>query len=172
MGVFWPCPDESHLGTPQMFTERFHHPDGKAKLFGITPKMPAEPIDSEYPYILTTGRLAFHYLSGVQTRRTSELMKKSSVPVAEIHPSLARRIGLTLHDQIRITSRRGSLVYSVKITEGIQRRTVFVPFHWGEQLSINQITNDALDPTSRMPEFKICAVKIERVERLERTEHG
>ncbi|OPH48637.1 nitrite reductase [Paenibacillus ferrarius] len=162
-GIFWPCPALDHPGTPQLFESRFHHPDGKAKLFGIQPKMPAEPIDAEYPYVLTTGRLANHYLSGVQKRRTEALNKKAPVPVAEIHPWLAKRIGLGTEGKIRITSRRGSLCVEVKITEGIQPRTVFVPFHWGDELSINVLTNDALDPTSRMPEFKICAVNIEAI---------
>jgi assimilatory nitrate reductase catalytic subunit len=160
-GVFWPCPSSEHPGTPLLFTKQFYHADGRARLFGITPKMPAEPIDSEYPYILTTGRLANHYLSGAQTRRTEALNKKAPVPVAEIHPWLASRVGLGPGGRIRVTSRRGSLEFLVKVTESIQPRTIFVPFHWGEQLSINRLTNDALDPTSRMPEFKICAVKIE-----------
>lgn len=163
-GIFWPCPSKDHPGTPHLFQDSFAHPDGKAKLFGITPKMPAEPIDREYPYILTTGRLSNHYLSGVQTRRTPGLHKKAPVPVAEIHPWLAQKIGLTFGNKIRITSRRGSLVFPFKITEGIQPKTVFVPFHWGGNLSVNRLTNDALDPVSRMPEFKLCAVKIERVE--------
>jgi assimilatory nitrate reductase catalytic subunit len=163
-GIFWPCPTADHPGTPLLFKEKFHHPDGRARLNGITPKMPAEPIDSDYPYILTTGRLANHYLSGAQTRRTEPLNKKAPIPVAEIHPWLAARAGLGACNRIRITSRRGSLEFQVKVTESIQPRTVFVPFHWGEQLSINRITNDALDPTSRMPEFKICAVRIERAD--------
>ncbi|MFC0212679.1 molybdopterin oxidoreductase family protein [Paenibacillus chartarius] len=163
-GVFWPCPSPDHPGQPRMFEERFAYPDGKAKLFGITPKLPAEPIDADYPYILTTGRLSNHYLSGAQTRRTPGLMKKAPEPVAEIHPWLAGRIGLVVGGKVRITSRRGSLVFQVKVTEGIQPRTVFVPFHWGEELSVNKLTNDALDPTSRMPEFKLCAVRVERAE--------
>jgi assimilatory nitrate reductase catalytic subunit len=163
-GVFWPCPSSDHPGTPVLFQHRFHHPDGKARLFGIQPKMPAEPADQEYPYILTTGRLSNHYLSGAQTRRTEGLNKKAPVPVAEIHPWLAERIGLTASRRIRITSRRGSLEFQAKITEGIQPRTIFVPFHWGKELSVNRLTNDALDPTSRMPEFKLCAVKVESVE--------
>ncbi|MDB5053548.1 MAG: nitrite reductase [Bacilli bacterium] len=163
-GVFWPCPSSDHPGTPHMFKDSFDHPDGKAKLFGIIPKMPAEPVDQQYPYVLTTGRIANHYLSGAQTRRTEALHKKASVPVAEIHPWLAEKIGLGLHNRIRLTSRRDSLVFDVKITEGIHPRTIFVPFHWGGELSINRLTNDKLDPVSRMPEFKICAVKAERVD--------
>lgn len=163
-GLFWPCPSEDHAGTPLLFQERFYHPDGKARLFGITPKMPAEPIDTEYPYVLTTGRLSNHYLSGAQTRRTERLNRKAPEPVAEIHPWLARKIGLGIGDKIRLTSRRDSLVFQVKVTEGIQPRTVFVPFHWGGKLSVNRLTVDALDPTSRMPEFKICAVQVERAD--------
>lgn len=162
-GLFWPCPSPEHAGTPLLFEERFHHPNGKARLFGITPKMPAEPIDTDYPYVLTTGRIPNHYLSGAQTRRTEGLNRKSPEPVAEIHPWLAGKIGLGVGDKIRLTSRRDSLVFQVKVTEGIQPRTVFVPFHWGGEMSVNRLTVDALDPTSRMPEFKICAVQVERV---------
>ncbi|SDD23830.1 assimilatory nitrate reductase catalytic subunit [Paenibacillus sp. UNCCL117] len=159
-GLFWPCPSPEHSGTPLLFTERFHHPDGRARLFGITPKMPAEPVDQDYPYVLTTGRVGSHYLSGAQTRRTAALHKKTPVPVAEIHPWLARRIGLKVGDQLRLTSRRDSVVFAVKVTEGIHPLTVFVPFHWGGELSVNRLTIQALDPTSRMPEFKICAVQV------------
>ena len=163
-GLFWPCPTADHPGTPQLFKERYNHLDGKAKLFGIVPKMPAEPVDREFPYVLSTGRVGSHYLSGEQTRRTDALMKKAPVPVAELHPWLANQIGLGVHSRIRLTSRRGSLVLDVKITEGIHPRTIFVPFHWAGEMSINRLTNDKLEPTSRMPEFKICAVKAERVD--------
>jgi assimilatory nitrate reductase catalytic subunit len=163
-GVFWPCPSPEHPGTPVPFAERFAHADGKARMFGITPKMPAEPVDEEYPYVLTTGRLGNHYLSGAQTRRSEGLNRKAPVPVAEIHPRLAERIGLTLGSKLRLTSRRGTAVFDVKVTEGIHPRTIFVPFHWGGEQSINRLTLDRLDPVSRMPEFKLCAVKAERVE--------
>jgi assimilatory nitrate reductase catalytic subunit len=163
-GIFWPCPSNEHTGTPTMFVNGFHHSDGKARIHGIIPKMPAEPIDREYPYILTTGRLANHYLSGVQTRRTEGLNRKSPHPVVELHPTVAQKIGLKLGDHIRLTSRRGSLSFPFKISEGIHPTTIFVPFHWGGDMSINQLTIGALDPTSRMPEFKLCAVKAERVD--------
>jgi assimilatory nitrate reductase catalytic subunit len=165
-GLFWPCPAEDHPGTPRMFENGvFYHPDGRAKLHGITPKKPAETTDRDYPYILTTGRLGNHYLSGAQTRRTEALMKKAPVPVAEIHPSVAEKIRLRFGDKIRLTTRRGSLVFDVKISQEIHPTTVFVPFHWGGEHSINVLTNDALHPISRMPEFKVCATRIERVDR-------
>jgi assimilatory nitrate reductase catalytic subunit len=163
-GLFWPCPSEDHPGTPRMFESGvFYHPDGRAKLHGITPKKPAETTDRDFPYILTTGRVGSHYLSGTQTRRTEALLKKAPVPVAEIHPSVAEKIRLRFDDRIRLTTRRGSLVFDVKISKEIHPTTVFVPFHWGGEQSINLLTNDALHPISRMPEFKVCATRIERV---------
>jgi assimilatory nitrate reductase catalytic subunit len=166
-GVFWPCPTEQHPGTPLLFEKQFSHPDGKARLSAIKPERPAETTDREYPLILTTGRLANHYLSGAQTRRTEQLDRKAPVPVAEIHSKAAERIGLRHGDQLRLTTRRGSMVVSVTVSDGIHPTTVFLPFHWGDELSVNQLTHDALHPMSRMPEFKICAVRIERVPKAE-----
>ncbi len=163
-GVFWPCPAADHPGTPLMFAEAFHRPGGRARMFGIAPKWPAEPPDADFPYILTTGRLASHYLSGAQTRRSGELNRKAPVPIAEIHPWLAEKISLKVNSRIRITSRRGSLVVGVKVTEGIHPATLFVPFHWGKDLSVNRLTIDAVEPDAHMPEFKICAVRVERVD--------
>ncbi|WP_255570523.1 molybdopterin oxidoreductase family protein [Cohnella sp. CFH 77786] len=161
-GLFWPCPSPEHEGTPRMFGQSFHHPDGRAKLHGIRPGKPAETTDSSYPYLLTTGRVGSHYLSGTQTRRTEGLMKKSPVPVAEIHPSLAEKIKLRPDDRIRVVSRRGNAVFACKITSEIHPTTIFVPFHWGGEQSVNLLTSDALHPISRMPEFKIAAVRVER----------
>jgi len=163
-GMFWPCPDPDHPGTPILFTDSFSHPDGRARLIGIRPLLPAETPDAEYPLILTTGRLGNHYLSGAQTRRSEALNRRAPLPVAEIHSSLAKKLGLTLHHRIRITSRRGSMECGFKVTDGIQPGTVFVPFHWGKEWSVNRLTSDALHPVSRMPEFKICAVRVERLD--------
>ncbi|WP_274654435.1 molybdopterin oxidoreductase family protein [Paenibacillus humicola] len=165
-GLFWPCPSEDHPGTPRMFeNSQFYLPGGRAKLHGIVPGKPAETTDREYPYILTTGRLGSHYLSGAQTRRTAALNKKAPLPIAEIHPSAAEKIRLRFGDRLRLTTRRGSLVFDVKISSDIHPTTVFVPFHFGGDHAVNALTNDALHPISRMPEFKVCAVRLERVER-------
>ncbi|HZG58770.1 molybdopterin oxidoreductase family protein [Paenibacillus sp.] len=161
-GVFWPCPSESHPGTPRLFGERFAHADGKARLHGIRPGLPAETTSREYPYILTTGRVGSQYLSGTQTRRTEPLDAKAPTPVAELHASVAERIGLRPGDRVRLTSRRGTAAFPVRVTDDIHPTTVFVPFHWGDDRSINRLTSDALHPISRMPEFKICAVHIAR----------
>ncbi|WP_276355373.1 molybdopterin oxidoreductase family protein [Cohnella caldifontis] len=161
-GVFWPCPSPEHGGTPRMFQSTFHHADGKARMHGIKPGKPAETTDRAYPYLLTTGRVGTHYLSGAQTRRTEALMKKTPVPTAEIHPSLAEKLKLRAGDRIRLESRRGSAVFDCKITSEIHPTTIFVPFHWGGSQSVNVLTSDALHPISRMPEFKIAAVRAER----------
>jgi len=166
-GLFWPCPGpgQAHPGTPRLFPGGvFPRAGGRARLHAVTPQPPAETADTEYPYLLTTGRLGGHYLSGAQTRRTDALAKKAPEPVAELHPALAEQLRLREGDRVRLTSRRGSLEVAAKVTKDIHPRTMFVPFHWGGDLAVNRLTNDALHPISRMPEFKISAVRAERVE--------
>lgn len=167
-GLFWPCPSPTHPGTPIVFAGgMFAHEDCKARLSAIQPGKPAETTDELFPYLLSTGRVGSHFSTGVLTRRTKEMNRKAPVPLAEIHPTLAFRIGLRPTSRIRITSRRGSQVFPIKITESIHPTTVFVPFHWGGDLSVNKLTHDALHPISGMPEFKICAVQVERVDELD-----
>ncbi|MCM3703618.1 molybdopterin oxidoreductase family protein [Paenibacillus macerans] len=156
---------QGHPGTPRLFADGvFPRAGGPARLHGITPQPPAESADPDYPYLLTTGRLAGHYLSGAQTRRTEALAKKAPEPVAELHPALAEQLRLRQGEHVRLTTRRGSLEFAAKLAPDIHPRTIFVPFHWGGELAVNRLTNDALHPISRMPEFKICAVRVERVE--------
>jgi assimilatory nitrate reductase catalytic subunit len=162
-GVFWPCPSEDHPGTPTMFKERFGHPDGKANLFAIDWQEPGEMTDETYPHILTTGRVVYHYLSGNQTRRVDFLMEQCPHPYAEMHPELASQYNLRNGERARFTTRRKSMDLEVKLTKAIRKDTIFVPYHWGDDESVNQLTNDCLDPISRMPEFKVCAVRIERI---------
>ncbi len=161
-GIFWPCPDIRHPGTPRMFTEKFATPDGKAQMQAVRYRPSAEEPDAEYPLRLTTGRYLQHYLSGNQTRRVAPLVKVKPRPLIEVHPDTAKRYGLTEGGMARLTTRRGSVVLSVKVTPTIRPDTIFAPFHWGGEQCINDLTNPALDPTSRMPEFKTCAVRIER----------
>ncbi|SEN02770.1 assimilatory nitrate reductase catalytic subunit [Mesobacillus persicus] len=163
-GVFWPCPSESHPGTPRMFVDgRFHHENGKARVTPIAHQYPKERIDEEFPLTLTTGRILQHYQTGVQTRITSEL-NKISEPFLEIHPTTASQIGLVDKEKARICSRRGEMTLKVKFSSGIREDTVFVPFHWEGKQSINQLTLPALDPQSKMPEFKACAVRVTALE--------
>ena len=163
-GVFWPCPAEDHPGTPRLFEQRFFTPNGKAHFHAVQHQQPGEVPDAEYPLHLTTGRILAHYQSGTQTRRVSRLQRMIAEPFAEIHPTTARSYGITHGGKIRLTTRRGSIVLKAKVTRSIREDTIFVPFHWGNHLSVNRLTNPALDPTSRMPEFKVCAVRVEPVE--------
>jgi assimilatory nitrate reductase catalytic subunit len=162
-GVFWPCPSEGHPGTPRMFLDRFATPDGRARFVPVEHRAVAEDVNAEYPVYLTTGRLLQHYQSGAQTRRIAALNDAQPEPAVEVHPDLAELNGLDEGDRVRVTSRRGSAEGLVRITESIRQDTVFMPFHWGGVSSVNLVTNDALDPISRMPEFKVCAVRLERV---------
>ena len=162
-GVFWPCPAADHPGTPRMFLNAFATPDGRARFVPVGHRPVAEELDTEYPVYLTTGRLMQHYQSGTQTRRVRALREAQPEPVVEVHPDLAEAHQLNEGDRVRVVSRRGAAEGLVRITETIRRDTVFMPFHWGGSSSANLVTNPALDPVSGMPEFKVCAVRLEAV---------
>jgi assimilatory nitrate reductase catalytic subunit len=157
-GVHWPCPDEAHAGTPRLFSDRFPTPSGRARFHAIHHAPPAEEPDVEYPLWLTTGRVLAHYQSGTQTRRVGRLRELSPEPFAELHPQTARRYGIV--DRVQLETRRGLATFAARITDSIRSDVVFVPFHW---IGANRLTNPALDPISRMPEFKACAVRISPV---------
>jgi assimilatory nitrate reductase catalytic subunit len=160
-GVFWPCPSELHPGTPRMFLDRFGTPDGRARFVPVEHRPAAEEVDDAYPIHLTTGRLLQHYQSGAQTRRIGVLAAAQPAPEVEMHPDLAELLGLDEGERVQVTSRRGSAEGILRITESVRPDTVFMPFHWGGRASVNRVTNGALDPISRMPEFKVCAVRVE-----------
>jgi assimilatory nitrate reductase catalytic subunit len=117
--------------------------------------------DAGYPLFLTTGRMLAQYQSGTQTRRIAPLSKLAPEPIAEVHPTTARLGRLVDNDRVRLVTRRGSAVFRLRVTSTIREDTVFVPFHWGDEGGANRLTNPALDPVSRMPEFKVCAVRLE-----------
>jgi assimilatory nitrate reductase catalytic subunit len=162
-GVFSPCPDELHLGTPRLFADRFYFWNGKARFHRVRHENSWEMPDKDYPLYLTTGRVLSQYQSGTQTRRIEKLNEMSEEPLAEIHPSTARIYGLEEGEKIALKTRRDAIQLPIKITPNIREDTIFVPFHWGGDKCINRLTNPALDPISRMPEFKVCAVKIEKL---------
>ncbi|NEA61064.1 molybdopterin oxidoreductase family protein [Streptomyces sp. SID12488] len=190
-GVFWPCPaqdDQSdeqqhdprhpqrhehghddqalaapHPGSPRLFLDRFATEDGRARFAPVTYRPIAEEPDAEYPVLLTTGRVVAQYQSGAQTRRVDELNAAAPGPFVELHPRLAARLGAEEGDVIAVVSRRGRAVAPARITTSIRPDTVFMPFHWPGEGRANTLTNPALDPTSRMPEFKACAVRLETV---------
>ncbi|GAA0374173.1 molybdopterin oxidoreductase family protein [Microbispora corallina] len=169
-GVFWPCPDTGpggapHPGTPRPFLDRFPTPDGRARLVPVEHRPAAEDVDEEFPVYLTTGRVLAHYQSGAQTRRIRPLTEASPEVFVELHPDLAERLGVGPGDLVRVRSRRGSAVGTARVSASIRPDTVFMPFHWE---GANLLTNPALDPTSRMPEFKVCAAAVERCDDGER----
>ncbi|MBC2878987.1 MULTISPECIES: molybdopterin oxidoreductase family protein [Streptomyces] len=169
-GVFWPCPRTGagrphHPGTPRLFLDRFATPDGRARFADVSHRPAAEEPDADYPLRLTTGRVLAHYQSGAQTRRTPELDRAAPGPFVEVHPRLAARLGVADGAPLTVTSRRGSVTAPAVVTDRIRPDTVFMPFHWPGPGRANTLTNPALDPVSRMPEFKVCAVRVEAAER-------
>jgi assimilatory nitrate reductase catalytic subunit len=164
-GVFWPCPSLDHPGTPRLYEGgRFRHPDGRAQFMPIEWRPAAEEPDDNYPIILTTGRVVSQYLSGTQTRRIGGLLDQYPQPLCEIHPQLAEKLGIRDSDFVKVESRRGNVVVRAQVVKTIRPDTVFVPYHWPLDRAINNCTNRAIDPVSNIPEFKICAVRVSRVE--------
>lgn len=162
-GVFWPCPSIGHPGTPRLFEDlKFYTNDGKAHFNAITYRPSAEEPDDEYPVILTTGRVVTQYLSGTQTRRIGALVDLNPEPYVEIHPSLAEKYGIENGKPMRVQSRRGEVVLDAKVVTTIRPDTIFIPYHWAGKKSANLLTNRALDPVSKIPEFKKSVVKISR----------
>ena len=162
-GVFWPCPSPLHPGTPRLFTVDFPTPDRRAHFHPVEQRGAAELPDDQFPYYLTTGRLLKQYQSGTQTRRVASLAQAEPEPVAQMHQTLATRVGAADGDKVLLRTRRGEAVMTVQVVDGIRADTVFAPFHWGGAGNVNRLTNPVLDEHSRMPEFKVCAVAVDRV---------
>ena len=156
-GVFWPCPSADHQGTPRMFLDAFATPDGRARFVPVEHRPAAEEPDAEYPLYLTTGRVLSQYQSGAQTRRIAAL---PGGPFVELHPDLAGRLGVGDGDPVTVTTRRGTATAPVRFSAAIRPDTVFMPFHYAGAARANTLTNAALDPVSRMPEFKVCAARV------------
>ncbi len=167
-GVFWPCPALDHPGTPRLYENaRFGHADSKAHFQPVQWRPASEEPDGDYPVILTTGRVVAHYLSGAQTRRIGPLEEQTPQPYCEIHPRLAQKLGIQDADFVKVESRRGAVTVRALVTTTIRPDTVFVPYHWPLDRAANNCTVRTLDPISRIPEFKICAVRVRRVDRPE-----
>jgi assimilatory nitrate reductase catalytic subunit len=158
--LHWPVPHESHQGTPRLFLDRFAHPDGRARFVAVDHQGPDEPPDGEFPLRAVTGRVLAHYQTGPQTRLVPELTAAEPECFVEVHPDTAAQRGLEDGDLARVRSRRGEVLAAVRRTGSIRPDTVFLPFHFPAEQRANLLTNPALDPTSRMPEFKVCAVQL------------
>ncbi|MBC7375594.1 MAG: molybdopterin oxidoreductase family protein [Frankiales bacterium] len=166
--LHWPCPQPGpdgsvHPGTPRLFLDRFATPDGRARFVAVRQPGQAEPVDQAWPLLLTTGRVAAQYQSGAQTRRIEALNEAAPAAFVELHPFLAARLEVVDGERVRVSTRRGEAFLRAKVTDTIREDTVFVPFHWAGRQRANLLTSDALDPTSRMPSFKLCAARIDRL---------
>jgi formate dehydrogenase major subunit len=160
-GIHWPCPSEEHPGTPTMFAEAFGTPDGKGHFapFQFTP--PSELPDAEYPFVLSTGRVIFHYHTGTITSRIDNLAGELSGAFLQINPHDADRLQIRDGERVIASSRRGSIVVKARITEDVPAGMTFIPFHFAGAPA-NVLTNPSFDPACKMPEFKVCAIKIEK----------
>jgi assimilatory nitrate reductase catalytic subunit len=172
-GVFWPCPAPDHPGTRRLFeagswnpiakgSGPFYFPDGKARFNVASYSPPAEDVDADYPVILTTGRVVSQYLSGTQTRRIGPLVDQYPEPRVEMHPRLAEGLGVADGDWVKVQSRRGEVTLRAQVATTIRPDTVFIPYHWPGARSANMLTISAQDPVSKIPEYKVCAVRLER----------
>jgi predicted molibdopterin-dependent oxidoreductase YjgC len=156
--IQWPCPDEDHPGTPILHVGSFSR--GRGKFHAIGAKDPAEQTDEEYPLILSTGRVLYHYHSGTMTRRSEPLDWAEPNGFVEIHPEDAAAIDLKDGYAVVIQSRRGEVRTRARVNESVLPGTIFLAFHWREAPA-NVLTQDfALDPTAKIPEYKVAAVKL------------
>lgn len=174
-GIFWPCPDAAHPGTPRLFEPNswnpvaqgngpFYFPDGKARLIVAPYTPPTEEVDEEYPLMLTTGRVISQFLSGEQTRRIGPLLDNYPEPRIELHPALAAQLGIADGDWCTAETRRGAVTLQAQVVKTIRPDTIFIPYHWPGRRSVNQLTIAAQDPISKIPEYKVCAVRLRKAE--------
>lgn len=177
-GLRWPVPSVDHPGTTHRFVEGdplfpkekaagrrmyfYGKPDGKAVIFARPDKGPEEPVDAEYPIALTTGRVLEHWHTMTMTGQVLELHRAVPKPYVEIHPEDATAWGIADKSTVRLLTRRGKLEMEARVIDRPRRGTIFIPWHWPEKLA-NLLTTDAIDPGSKEPEYKVCAVKIEKV---------
>lgn len=161
--LHWPCPDVDSPGTPRLFLDRFATADGRARFVAVDQPEPTEPVDADFPLHLTTGRVAMQYQSGAQTRLVPALAEAAPSAFVEMHPHLAEQLGVTDGERVKVSTRRGQAWLRTRVSDGIRSDTVFVPFHWAGKQRANSLTDATLDPVSKMPGFKVCAARIDRL---------
>jgi formate dehydrogenase alpha subunit len=161
-GLQWPCPTPEHPGTRYLYGESF--PRGRARFIPARQiEEAAELPDADYPFVLNTGRLLYHWHGGTLTRRVQGLLELAPRLEIAIHPSDARRLGVDTGSPLRVVSRRGELTGHALVTEAVRAGAVFVPFVKLADSAANFLTNAAADPVSKIPEYKVCAVRVERL---------
>ena len=149
-------------GTRSPSAGPFYFPDGKARFNVVRYMPPTEDVDAEYPMILTTGRVVSQFLSGCQTRRIGPLEDQYPEPRLELHPHAAKQLGIIDGDWVTVESRCGAITIRAQVVGTIRPDTVFVPYHWAGAKSINRVTIAAQDPISKIPEYKVCAVRLRK----------
>jgi len=162
-GLFWPCASPDSAGSPRLFGERFPTPDGRARFYAVEYRPPAEEPSEEYPLYLTTGRLLVQYQSGTQTRRVASLNEIEPAAFVEVHPDTASSLGIADGEMVQVLTRRGRAVCKARFSRAIRLDTIFMPFHFAGAGRANTLTNDAVDPVSKIPEFKIAAARLARL---------
>jgi formate dehydrogenase major subunit len=160
-GLQYPVADADSPGTAFLFDDRFPTADGRGTMVPVEYLPPAELPDQDFPYFMNTGRQLYHWHTGTMTRRAKGLDSREPVPTIELSPADATALGIRDGDQVRVTSRRNSMLIGARISDRVRPRQVFVPFHFREAAA-NLLTNAALDPYAKIPEFKVCAVRVER----------
>ncbi|MEA2014844.1 MAG: molybdopterin dinucleotide binding domain-containing protein, partial [Thermodesulfobacteriota bacterium] len=157
-GLQWPCPSTDHQGTKYLHKDKFSRGLG---LFSAIDYRPSEELtDEQYPFILTTGRVLYHFHTATMTRKSEGLTELYPESLAEINSNDATKLGIKNGDSITVTSRRGSLKVKASVIDTPPEGTIFMNFHFSEA-AVNLLTNPALDPVGKIPEYKVCAVKVE-----------
>jgi predicted molibdopterin-dependent oxidoreductase YjgC len=159
-GLQWPCPTPEHPGTPILHTQQFTR--GKGQFIPLEYKPPVELPDKKYPLVLTTGRSLYHFHTGTMTRKVAGLNVLRKEGEVEINPADAASLGIADGDSVKVASRRGEVVAKANVTEISPEGVVFMTFHFAESPA-NRLTNPALDPVAKIPEYKVCAVRVEKV---------
>src|SRR5450830_68418 len=160
LGLQWPCTTPDHPGTVFLHEGQFTR--GKGRFNPVEYRPPSELPDDEYPFTLMTGRMMFQYHTGTMTRNSPSLDREVDSAYVEVNPADANGLGISDGGRVKVASRRGELTLEARLTERVKRGEVFIPFHFAESPA-NVLTSDALDPVSRIPELKVCAVKMEGV---------
>jgi formate dehydrogenase alpha subunit len=158
-GLAWPCPDKDHPGTKFLHKDKFAR--GLGLFHAIEYQPPAEVVDEDYPFWLSTGRVHVHYHTGTMTRVSPSLHAEIPEGSLEMHPEDAQRLGVRQGEKVKVASRRGEIIVKVTLTDRVDEGVLFMPFHFVETCA-NVLTNPAHDPTAKIPEFKVCAVKVEK----------
>ncbi|ELY96472.1 formate dehydrogenase subunit alpha [Natrialba taiwanensis] len=158
-GLQWPCPDEDHPGTPYLYEDEFNFEDGKARFIPADLGDPTELPNEEFPIALTSGRVLYHWHTGQLTRRSEGLMGHVGESYAEIHPQTAGQIGVADGEYVEVESKRGSIVVRAKVTERTAPGKIFIPMHFA-QGAVNELTQEELDPVSRIPDYKLASVRV------------